>query len=137
MTEITKEYFGIVLYQIKAVRAFGDVEEGELGGCMQKEENLDSSGDARVSSRKHIAWFSSVGSENGTLTAYMTKESTIEVTRGCFRGTIDEFEIAVQERHREGQYAEEYLVLIQFIRIRFRGVVVEATETEEDAKDVN
>ena len=40
--------FGRTLYRIKALVAFGDVEEGELGGFIEKEENLDQSGDAWV-----------------------------------------------------------------------------------------
>ena len=30
----------VELYQIKAVRDFGEVKEGELGGYIEKEENL-------------------------------------------------------------------------------------------------
>ena len=41
--------FGRVLFRIKALVAFGDVEEGELGGFIEKEENLDQSGNAWVS----------------------------------------------------------------------------------------
>lgn len=33
--------FGRTLFRIKALVAFGDVEEGELGGFIEKEENLD------------------------------------------------------------------------------------------------
>lgn len=40
--------FGRTLFRIKALVAFGDVEEGELGGFIEKEENLDQSGDAWV-----------------------------------------------------------------------------------------
>jgi len=49
LTETTKEFFGITLYQIKAARAFGGIEEGELGGWVEKEENLSTEGDAWVS----------------------------------------------------------------------------------------
>ena len=41
LTETTKGFFGITLYQIKAVRSFGDVDEGELGGWVEKKENTD------------------------------------------------------------------------------------------------
>ena len=78
--------------------------------------------------------FSSVGSENGTLTAYTIKTGEIEVTRGCFWGTLDEFEAAVQERHNDdSQYGQEYLILIQYIRLRFQGVVVEVGAEQQEA----
>jgi carbonic anhydrase/acetyltransferase-like protein (isoleucine patch superfamily) len=42
--------FGKKLFRIKALISFGDVEEGETGGWIEKEENLEqSSGDAWVS----------------------------------------------------------------------------------------
>lgn len=65
------------------------------------------------------------------MTAYTIKTGEIEVTRGCFCGTIKQFEKVVNERHGDNRYAEEYLVLIQFIRLRFREVVVEITEETE------
>jgi len=88
-------------------------------------------GNARVSSQKHIAWFTSVGSECGTLTAYITKTSEIEVTRGCFRGALDQFAKTVKNRHGDNRYGEEYLALIEFIRLRFRELTVELEEAQE------
>jgi len=41
-------HFGRKLYQIKAIRDFGKVKAGEVGGYIEKEENLDQSGDAWV-----------------------------------------------------------------------------------------
>ena len=49
--ELTSEFvtfLGKKLFRIKALVAFGDVEEGELGGFVEKEENLDQSGNAWV-----------------------------------------------------------------------------------------
>lgn len=74
-------------------------------------------GNARVSDNAEIVWFSKVGSENGTLTAYMSTEG-ISVTRGCFSGTLSEFESAVAERHGGTQTQQEYVLLIQFIHLR-------------------
>ena len=47
--------FGRVLFRIKALVAFGDVEEGELGGFIEKEENLDQSGNAWVSGNARVS----------------------------------------------------------------------------------
>ena len=44
----TKVVFGITLKQIKAEASFGCVVKGEVGGWIEKSENLDSSGDAWV-----------------------------------------------------------------------------------------
>ena len=41
--------FGRTLFRIKALVAFENVKEGELGGFVEKEENLDQSGNAWVS----------------------------------------------------------------------------------------
>lgn len=39
---------GRILYRIQAVRSFGDVEEGEPGGWIEKESNLSHEGDCWV-----------------------------------------------------------------------------------------
>ena len=48
LTGEIKIHFGRKLYQIKALISFGDVEAGELGGFIEKEENLSQNGDAWV-----------------------------------------------------------------------------------------
>jgi carbonic anhydrase/acetyltransferase-like protein (isoleucine patch superfamily) len=73
--------------------------------------------DARVCDDTSICWFSHVGSESGTLTAFAT-ERGIYCTRGCFEGTLDAFAAAVRETHGESQIAQEYALLIEFIRLR-------------------
>ena len=51
--ELTAEFvtnvFGKKLFRIKALVAFGNVEKGELGGFIEKEDNLSHDGDAWVS----------------------------------------------------------------------------------------
>ena len=77
------------------------------------------SGDARVHGDAQIAWFSKVGSSRETLTVYTNIDGGITLTRGCFIGTLEEFETAVNERHGQNRYGNEYLALIAFIRLRF------------------
>ena len=161
LTSETKLWFGRTLFRIKALASFDDVNAGELGGFVEKEENLEQYGnawvygdaqvsdnarvcgdaqvygdalvygdaqvygDARVLSRKHIAWFSSVGSEDGTLTAYTTKQNGIEITRGCFRGSLEKFEAVVAKRHGESNFGKQYVALVQYIKLRFLGVTIE------------
>ena len=50
--ELTSEsvtFLGKTLFRIKTLVSFGDVAEGELGGFIERENNLDQSGDAWVS----------------------------------------------------------------------------------------
>ena len=48
LTTNTKMRFGRKLFQIKALVSFGDVTAGDLGGYIEKEENLSHDGDAWV-----------------------------------------------------------------------------------------
>ena len=48
LTTNTKIWFGRKLFQIKALISFGNVKEGELGGYIEEEANLDHSGNAWV-----------------------------------------------------------------------------------------
>ena len=48
LTEETKVYFGRTLHRIVCVTAFANVDAGELGGWIEKEENLDQCGNAWV-----------------------------------------------------------------------------------------
>ena len=77
-------------------------------------------GNACVSDNAGCIWFSKVGSENGTLTAYKSIDR-IWVSRGCFSGSLDEFEEAVKNAYRESQIAKEYALLIEFIKLRMGG----------------
>jgi len=69
-------------------------------------------GDAWVYGSGLIFWASKVGSENGTLTVYNTKDNALEVTRGCFRGSVDEFLEASEKKH-DDQTHLEYRLLIE------------------------
>ena len=48
LTKTTKEYGGLTLYQIEALKDFSNVEKGEMGGFIEKEENLSQDGYAWV-----------------------------------------------------------------------------------------
>ena len=48
LTKTTKEHFGTNLFQIKAEVSFGSVSKGELGGYVEKEENLSQEDNAWV-----------------------------------------------------------------------------------------
>ena len=158
----TKEWYGRTLHRIVAMCDFGDVKKGNIGGWIEKEDNLSHEGtawvygdaqvygtawvygDARVYGNARVygdaqvrgtAWVygdarvygnarvygdaeikspndlytvGPIGSRNDTTTFFRTKENTILVATGCFRGSIDEFEEAVRNTHGDNKYAKEY-----------------------------
>jgi hypothetical protein len=55
LTKNKKEYCGLTLFQIKAEMSFGDVEKGELGGYIEKEDNLSQEGNAWVSGNAKVS----------------------------------------------------------------------------------
>ncbi len=61
LTDETITRFGRTLYRIKALISFGNVDEGDKGGFVEKEENLNQEGDAWVSGNARVygdAWVS-------------------------------------------------------------------------------
>ena len=48
LTKNTKVWCGTTLYQIKAEMSFGNVSKGELGGYIEKKENVSEDGNAWV-----------------------------------------------------------------------------------------
>ena len=128
LTTTTKvNIFGVTLYQLELIIDCKWGKKGDKGGWVES-ENL-SNGDARVSGDARVygdaqvygnglvIWFSHVGSENGTLTVYNTKDNSLEVTRGCFRGSVDEFLTASENEH-DDQTHLEYRMLIEVAYMR-------------------
>ena len=150
--ELTSEFvtlLGKKLFRIKALISFGNVKEGELGGFVEKEENLSNDGNAwvygdawvygnaRVSGNAWVfgnarvygdAWVSGnadyatvhgFGSEYRTTTFFRTKAGDIGVRCGCFYGTLEEFRAKVKETHGETKTAKEYLMVADLMEFRF------------------
>ena len=144
-----KVVFGIEFQRIVALASFGSVDKDEVGGWISKEENLDQSGNAWVSGNARVsgdaqvsgdAWvygnaqvsgdarvsgdadwclFSSFGSSFRTTTVYRTKDKSIEITCGCFRGTLVQFIAQVKETHEDSIHAKQYLAIVEVIKVRF------------------
>ena len=122
---------GTTLFRIRALISFGSVAAGDEGGYVEKESNVDMSGnawvfvDARVSGNAwvsgdaHILWMSKVGGEFGTLTAFRNKDGGITITRGCFIGSLEEFRAAVKKKHGGTNHEHGYLGLINYIEWHF------------------
>ena len=135
--------FGIKLFQIKCTKSFKYANEGDLGGYVEKEDNLSQSGDAWVSGDAQVSGnaqvtgdarvsgnarvennhmhcgFDCFGSCNRHTHAYKTKGNKVEITCGCFRGNIEEFERKVEETHSGTIYEKQYKAIINLIKIKF------------------
>ena len=143
LTTNKKEHFGRTLYQIESLINFGSIHVGDLGGWVEKEENLYQEcnawvggnarvygdaevggdawvgGNAEVCGNAEILWISKIGSRLGTTTAYRNKDGGITITCGCFLGTLEEFEKKVTETHGDNKFAWEYNALVSLIKIHF------------------
>ena len=132
LTTDTKMFLGRKLFRIKALISFGNVRAGDMGGYIEKEENLSQSGnawvygnalvsgDALVSGNADYATASGFGSECRTTTFFKLKNSDeIGVRCGCFYGTLKEFKEKVKETHGESKKAKEYLMLADLMEYRF------------------
>ena len=126
--ELTSEFitniFGTKLFRIKALIEFGNVKAGELGGFVEKEENLSQDGNAWVYDNARVygdAGYATVhgfGSEYRTTTFFKTKAGDIGVKCGCFYGNLSEFRKKVVETHGETKKAKEYLMLADLMEFR-------------------
>ena len=128
---------GVTLYRIKSLIDFEDVKAGDLGGYVEKEENLSQSGnawvygnaevsgdacvsgDARVSGDADYIYLKGFGSHNRSTTMFRAKGGNICVSCGCFSGTLQEFESKVKETHGNSEFAREYLALVEAAKIHF------------------
>ena len=135
LTEETITVSGKTLHRIKAVRDFGSVKTGEFGGYIEKEENLSHfgkawvSGNARVygnaevhnnaevSNTRHFLVQGPIGSRNGFVTFYRTKDDTVGVRCGCFSGSIQEFVDKVEQTHGGSRYEKEYKLAAELAKV--------------------
>ena len=138
LTEETVTVYGKTLYRIRAVRDFGSVKTGEFGGYIEKEENLSHfgdawvSGDARVSGNawvygnaevfntRHFFVQGPIGSRDGYVTFYRTKDDTVEVRCGCFSGSLQKFVNQVEETHGGSRYEKEYKLAAELAKVCIR-----------------
>lgn len=86
-------------------------------GCTIISGNAFVFGNAYLSKCNDYFWISNIGSENGTYTSFKDIDGNILVSRGCFVGTIDEFEAAVDKKHI-GKINQEYKLIIELTKLR-------------------
>ncbi len=137
LTDETIEVYGTALHRIKALKDFGNVKKGELGGYVESERNLSQEGNcwvygnawvcgnaevcgnARVCGNADYITIKGLGSVCRNTTIFRTKGKNIAVKCGCFYGTLAEFVDKVKETHGNSKFAKEYLALIDLVKIHF------------------
>lgn len=129
-TEFITNMFEKKLFRIKALVEFGNVKAGELGGYVEKEENVSQdgnawvsgdaevSGNARVSGDADYALVQGFGTEFRCTTFYRGKNKKIMVNCGCFHGDLEGFRKQVKET-RNGKIAKEYLMIADLMEYHF------------------
>ena len=149
LTANSKMCLGKKLFQIKALISFGNVEEGDLGGFIEKEDNLSQYGNAWVYGNAEVygnarvygdaevygdAWVSGDAEVSGNAdyttikgfgrncrnTTFFKSEDDVKVVCGCFYGTLDEFRKKVKETHGDSKYATEYLMIEDLMELHFK-----------------
>ena len=143
LTKETKVIGGKTLFRIRALRSFGDIKAGDLGGFIENERNLSHEGNAWVSGDARVdgdAWVDGnaqvsgdglinsnndylcekgLGSHNRSASFFKCKDGHIHVLCGCFDGNLDEFENKVKKEHGNSKYAKEYLGFIEVVKTHF------------------
>lgn len=92
LTNETKTHLGIKLYRIEALKDFGNVSKGDKGGWVEKESNIDVSGNAWVYGNARVygnAWvFGKLKLEAGFFFGIKWKSDTeikqVEIEDGNF-----------------------------------------------------
>ena len=124
----------ITLKRIRATMEFGIIKIGDLGGWIEKEENLSHKGDAwvygnaevwgnakvygnaEVFSISHVLVIGPIGSRNDFTTFFRDKDSEITVKCGCFLGKIDKFLEKVSGTHGDSKYAIVYRTAVEIAK---------------------
>ena len=143
LTEETTKVGNRPLYRIQALRDFGNVKEGDIGGYIESEKNLSQDGDAWVygdacvsgdacvygdarvygnadiKTTGDICSMSGFGSEYRTTTAFRTKNGDVHVSCGCFQGNLEAFCQRVESTHGNNLYGREYKKMIEMLKIHF------------------
>ena len=97
-------------------RVFGNAR---VSGDARVSGNAKVSGDAEVSGNDNHCGFDCFGSCNRHTHAYITKSKEVEITCGCFRGSIKEFEEQIHKKHFGTIYEKQYMAIVNVIKIKF------------------
>lgn len=141
------DYLGRTLYQIEAVKKFGNIAKGQKGGFIEKKSNLSQDGNAWVynyamvygdakvhgaavvcdnaivRSNSDYLIIGPIDYQSGTTTFFKTsdKDKAIKVACNGFTGDIDAFQKKVIKTHGNNNYAKEYKLAIEIAKIHILG----------------
>lgn len=129
LTEEKKVFLGTALYRIRALKDFELLDgtiiyAGDLGGWIEKEDNLSQedsawvSGEAEVYSTTHVMTFGPAGRRNDTTTFYRNKNNGISVTCGCFNGSIEDFLAKVEITHGDNKHGQVYRAAAELAKLQ-------------------
>lgn len=76
-------------------------------------------GNAELKSIEDCFSVSGIGSRFGTTTVFTCSDGVVRLTCGCFYGTVEEFEKAVEKKHGDSKYGREYKAVIELIKVHF------------------
>lgn len=125
ISEFVTNVFGKKLFRIKALVSFGDVSAGELGGFVEKEENLSNNGNAWVSGNAQVSGDADFSVVTGfgrffrATTFFRCKDKILRVQCGCFYGDLAKFREIVKKTHGDSKYAKEYLAIADLMELHF------------------
>ena len=133
LTKETKEYLGIKLYRIEALKDFGNINKGDKGGFIEKEENLSQENDAWVYDNAQVfgnawvfgnvwvygdAWVYKQKLISGYF--YHTKQKSEKIE------TVDTYNDRYEILCREPKFGEEEKPLNRTVKVRVKdGTVLE------------
>ena len=140
------------LHRIRAVVEFGLVKVGDLGGWIEKEENLSHEekawvwgnaevcgdakvcGNAKVFSANHAMVVGPIGSRNDFTTFFRDKDKEITVKCGCFLGKIDKFIEKVTQTHGDSKHALVYRAAVEVAKLQI-DLTGEAPAMDEEQEE--
>ena len=78
--------------------------------------NAEVCDNARVCGNAEVLWISKIGSRLGTTTFFRSKLG-IEVSCGCFLGTLEQFAEKVEQTHGDSKYGKQYKLAIELAKL--------------------
>ena len=103
--------------------AYGEVQvagNAWIYGNARVSDNARVYGNAEVFNTRHFFVQGPIGSRNGFVTFYRTKDNTVEVKCGCFLGSLQEFVNQVEKTHKGNKYEKEYKLAAELAKVCIR-----------------
>ena len=153
-TEHKINWLGKTLYRIKACISFTtasgeEIKAGDLGGYVEKEENLSHDGNAwiygnaevcgdarvcgnaEVCKQNHWLLVGPIGSRFGFTTFFRDKDNEITVSCGCFLGKLAAFKDKVTDTHGNNHHATMYMNAAALAELHIELLADEAEENSD------